>query len=119
MKKKLSVISLCVVVVMLVSLLSACGNSNKKFIGTWEEINSDGELLSDGTTLVLANDGTGSITSDGISGSVTWSVEKDKVFISISLCGMTEATECTYEFSGNTMTLVDEDGGETIYRKKQ
>lgn len=116
MKRYLTVISLSLVVVMLASLLSAC-SAEKKFIGTWEELDSNGERTSNGETLVFANDGNGTIESDGISGSLTWSVEKDKITIIVSVCGMAETYEFTYRFSGNTMTLIDEDGDKTVYRR--
>ena len=109
MKRTIRIFSICLIIVMLTSMLSAC-DASKKFVGTWEEVES-------GATLVLANDGTGSVSEDGMSGSVTWSVEKDKIFLTVSVCGMTETTECTYEFSGDTMTLTDAEGEVTVYKK--
>ena len=110
MKKYITIISVCLVIVMFASLLSACGNG-KKFVGTWKEVDSD-------STLVLANDGTGSLTTeDGISGSVNWSLEDDKIFMNISICGMSMTKEFTYEFSGDTMTLTDAEGEITVYEK--
>lgn len=115
MKKVISLISLCLVAVILVSSFSSCSNK-KKFVGTWDEYDSEGNPT--GTTLVLANDGTGSAKSDGISGSVTWSVEEDKLFLTLSMCGVTDTQEYTYKFSGDKLILIDEDGEETIYKKK-
>ena len=117
--KRIRVISVAAVagllVVILVSLLSA-GITNQKFVGTWDEIDSDGNL--EGETIVFANDGTGSVKSSGISGSLSWNVRGNKVFITVSLCGITETEEMSYKFSGDTLTLVDEDGEESIYRKR-
>lgn len=115
MKKFIGIVSLCLVAVMLVSVLASCG-VEKKFTGTWEKLDSDGEPT--GEVLTLANDGTGSISEDGISGSVNWSVEKDTLFLSISMCGVSSTTEFSYKFSGNTMTLSNEEEGESVYRKK-
>ena len=109
MKKTIRIISVCLAIVMLTSLLSAC-SADKKFVGTWNEV--DG-----GETMVLASDGTGSITEDGMSGSVNWHLDGDKVFLTISLCGMAETTEFTYKFSGDTLTLTDEYGDSSVYRK--
>lgn len=114
MKRITSIISLCLITIMLLSLLSGC-SASKKFVGTWQELDAEGNPGS--TTLVLANDGTGSITEDGLSGSVNWSVDDDKLFVTISMCGMTVTEEYTYEFSGKTMTLTSTDGTVTVYRK--
>ena len=115
MKRLISILSLCLVAVVLVSSLLSCDGVEKKFVGTWESVESDAE--SESETLVLANDGTGSIESDGMSGSVSWSVDGDKAFFTVSMCGMTETQEYTYEFDGDKMILTDEDGEQTIYRK--
>lgn len=109
MKTLKRTLSLLLIFVLLAAALSAC-SSSKKLVGTW---NSE----STGTTLVLANDGTGSITEDGMSGSVRWSVEKDSLFLTISICGMTETSEFTYKLSGSTLTLIDSDGEAEIFQK--
>ena len=118
MKKFIRILSLCLIAVMLLSVLASCGDSKekKKFVGTWLEINSKGEEK--GEKLVLAKDGTGSVSEDGMSGSVKWKLDGEKVFITVSICGETQTQECTYEFSGDKMILTDDDGDETIYRKK-
>ena len=117
MKKINRIIALCLVAVVLMTMLAACGEE-KEFVGTWEELNANGEVSYDGETLVLANDGTGSAKKDGMTASVKWSVEKNKLFITMSMCGVTETMECTYKFSGDTLTIVDQDGEKTVYRKK-
>lgn len=118
MKKFNRIIALCLIAVVSMTMLTACGGNKKKFVGTWEELDADGEVSYYGTTLVLANDGTGSAQQDGMTASVTWSVEKDKVFITLSMCGVTETEEYTYKFSGDTLIMTDHDGEETVYRKK-
>ena len=72
-----------------------------------------------GEKLVLANDGTGSMDMDGIGGSLTWSLNKGKLIMTVSVCGMSESSEYSYKFSGNKLTLTDEDGETTVYRKNK
>lgn len=115
MKKYLKLFSLLLVSVLLVSALSSCGYKSK-FCGTWVELDSDGNEET-GDNLVLAKDGTGSIVDDGISGSVQWSVDNDKLFMTCSICGMTQTLEFTYEFDGDKMILTEKDGDVTVYRK--
>lgn len=118
MKKTLAIVSMCLVLVMIVPLLSSCSN-RKKFVGTWDELDSDGDIAYDGETLVFANDGTGSYEAPGGNyGSLTWSVEKNKVFITVSMCGMSNSQEFTYKFSGDTLILTDTEGEVTVYRKR-
>ena len=115
MKKIITTVSLCLVFVMLLSLLASCG-SKKTLVGTWAELDSDGKET--GVILVLANDGTGSISQDGMSGSISWSINGNKIFLTVSMCGVTETSECTYELSGNTLTLTSAEGEKEVYRKK-
>lgn len=117
MKKLLSVISLCLVLVMLTSALASCSNRSK-LVGTWQEAYEDGEFVSNGEVLVFANDGTGSVSSDGLSGSLTWSVDGDTLFMTVSVCGTTTIEECKYKISGNILTLTFSDGEVTTYRKR-
>ena len=109
MKKTTRILSLCLALILMASLLAAC-SSNSEFVGTWKEEGSD-------TKLVLASDGSGSVSEQGVSGSVKWNVEGDKVFITVSICGMSETDEYTYEFSGDTMTLTENNGNTTVYTK--
>ena len=117
MKKLLSVISLCLVLVMLTSALASCSNRSK-LVGTWQEVNEDGEFVSNGEVLVCANDGTGSVSNDELSGSLTWSVDGDTLFMTLSMCGTTTSEECKYKISGNILTLTASDGEVTTYRKR-
>ena len=117
MKKLLSVISLCLVLVMLTSALASCSNRSK-LVGTWQEVNEDGEFVSNGEVFDFANDGTGSGSNDGLSGSLTWSVDGDTLFMTLSMCGTTKNEECKYKISGNILTLTTSDGEVTTYRKR-
>ncbi len=109
MKKAIRVITLCLVIVMLTSLLAAC-KSDSKFVGTWEQTDAD-------CTMVMASDGSGSITEEGISGSLKWKQDGGKLFLTVSLCGMTETEEYTYELSGDTLTLTDTYGDVSVFQK--
>jgi len=116
MKKAVLFIAAFMAMVMLVGTFTGCNVKEKQFIGTWHEINENGEET--GEVLVLAKGGEGSISDSGTTGSVKWSVEEDKIFITMSMCGMTETKECTYEISGNKMTLTENDGSVSVYIKK-
>ena len=115
MKKIIVIIALCLVAATVLAVFAGCKKDEKKFIGTWYELDEEGNKT--GTKLVLAKKGEGSITEDGMSGSVKWSVEKNKLFLTISICGMSDSGEFTYKFSGNKMILTDKDGSVTTYTK--
>ena len=116
MKKLIIAVALCLIAVMALTAFAGCKKSDeKKFIGTWYELDEDGNKT--GTTLVLAKKGEGSITEEGMSGSVKWSVEKNKLFLTMSVCGMTQSEEFTYKFSGKKLILTDSDGDTTTYTK--
>ena len=114
MRKLIATISLCLVSVVLLSLLASCGGS--PLVGTWVEINSQGNET--GTEIVLANDGTGSVTEDGLSGSLQWSVKGNQLFLTVSMCGVSDTTEFTYTLDGDKLTMVDTEGETTVYRRK-
>lgn len=116
MKKTMRIVSLCLITVMALMLFAGCSSSEeKKFIGTWYELDEDGNKT--GTTLVLAKNGEGSLSEDGFNGSVKWSVDKDKLFVTATICGMTRTSECTYEFSGDRVILTNTDGEVMTYTK--
>ena len=87
-------------------LLACAGNGNggdNSFIGTWDEVGSDGEPT--GEQVTFSRNGNGKVTYSGISGSLGWTEENGHFFISVSICGMNETLEFEYEISGNTMYL--------------
>ena len=115
MRKYIKVFALVLVAVTLVTILASCGKESK-FIGTWYEVDEDGERTGD--RLVFAGDGTGSVTEDGMNGSVTWSVDGKVLSMSVSICGMSESYICSYKFSGKTLTLtVDSEDEVWVYEK--
>ena len=115
MKKSVKILALCLVALTVMTVLSGCGERDK-FVGTWVDEN--------GNTLVLANNGEGSMRSEGGSSSfdvpvsVKWSVDKEKLFLTASACGMSESVEYSYSFSGNQMILTELDGTVTTFVKK-
>lgn len=120
-KRISSIVALCLVMIFAMTSFAGCSFSQEKdFIGTWYEINEAGEKIGNsGMTLVFAKYGEGSVTENGISGSIKWSIEKGNLFITASVCGMARAEEYTYEFSsfGKKLTLIDTKGAERIFTK--
>ena len=109
MKKTTRIITLFLIVTLIATLFAGC-SAKKKLVGTWENEDED-------QTMVLASDGTGSIKAEGMSASLTWSVEGKTLFLTITVCGQTESSEMIYKVSGNKLILTDEDGEQTIYYK--
>ena len=117
MKKSIGLIALILVAVIAMTVFLGCGGASSKFVGTWVEVDENGEPT--GEKLVLTKNGEGSISDSGLTGSVKWSVEGSHVFITVSMCGLTETEECSYKFSGKQMTLTKLDSGETSTYIKQ
>jgi hypothetical protein len=100
--KALSVIFSTLLLLGIIATITGCGKS--ALIGRWEE-----EGKPDGETLEFFKDGT--VDLDGLT--VEWKVKKGQLML--SFLGMTQAIN--YEISGSTLTLSDDDGIETKYRK--
>ena len=118
MKKSVKVIVLSLIAIMMVVGLSSCGERNK-FVGTWAKLDSDGNRTDE--MLVLAKNGEGSLSGSSdivTSVGVKWSVEKDRLFLTASACGLTESYEYTYSFEGNKMILKTLDGDVESYIKR-
>ncbi len=117
MKRNVRIIALCLVMLMIMTVLTACGD-REKFVGTW--IQQEGENID--AILVLSKNGEGSMTTSGgsinVPSGVKWSIDKNKLYISYSACGMSETREYSYKFSGNKMILTESDGTVTIYVKQ-
>lgn len=126
MKKSLQIISLCLVLITLVTVLSSC-NERKKLIGKWDLCDSSGTPIPNGTSYFFANDGTGYVNSEGTSLSITWRVEQNKLLVTISSCGINQVLEYTYEFSknplnlflGDVLFLTDANGTKEAFRKNR
>lgn len=115
MKKTMRIVALCLAVVMMLALFAGCSGEEKKFIGTWYELDEEGNKIE--SKLVFAKGGEGTVSEEGISGSLKWSVSGDKLTLTVSLCGMEETKECTYEFSGDKLIITDADNKKTTYSK--
>ena len=114
--KKFKVLAIIMAALVLAGMISACsgGKSSKKekestdpvdqIAGEWVEIDEDGE---EGDTYVFARNGKGTVSSDGISGDITWSVENDVLTMTLSICGISETSNFNYKISGNKMTLTE------------
>ena len=83
-------------------LFVSCGGDSSKLAGVWE-------AESDGSTLELVKDGTGSW--DGFS--ITWKTENNRLVVT----GGSLEFSYDYKLSGSTLTLTDDDDTET-YKKK-
>ena len=115
MKKTMRIVALCLLAVMVLGLFAGCSSAEKQFIGTWYELDEEGNKTE--SKIVFAKGGEGTVGSDGISGSLKWSVSGDKLTLTVSICGMEETTECTYEFSSDKLIMTDADGKKTTYSK--
>ncbi len=120
-KTKIIIIAVILGIVAVIgAAISSAFGTTQQFVGTWYEIDEYGEEVYNGETVYFASDGTGSVDiGSGPSGSLKWSVEDGKLIVTVSMCGMTQTSEASYEFSGDTLILTDEEGEQTFYRKKQ
>ena len=102
------VLSAIVAMLLLVGIIAAItGCSGKSaLLGRWEEIK---EETTAGETLEFFRDGT--VDLDGLT--VEWEVKKGQIMF--SAFGMTQTVN--YKISGSTLTLADDDGMETKYKK--
>ena len=97
--------SLCLVLV-LVLVLSACGK--KGLVGTWTY--SEG-----GYVYTFNEDGTGNYAYGEAKMEFTYTTDGDK--LSILYNGNTSPFETTYVIDGNTLTIKDSFGNDTVYKK--
>jgi len=102
MNKKLvfSVMLVCLLAFSLVFV--SCGNSASKLEGTWETESGD-------SNLELSKDGTGKW--DGYS--ITWKIENKRLVFTGS--GLTFSY--SYQLSGSTLTVTDDDET-TVFKRK-
>ena len=115
--KKIKVLALVLAAIMLVGTFASCAHGDRRLIGKWVEIDEYGE---EGDTYTFARNGKGSVSGDGMSGDMTWSVSKGILTVTMSVCGMSETKEFRYKISGKTMTWIDvndEDDVTTLKKK--
>ena len=115
MIKSMRIVALCLAVVMMLALFAGCSSEEKKLIGTWYELDSEGNKTN--TKIVFAKNGEGTFSGDGLTGTIKWSVDNGKISLTVSVCGSAQQTEGTYKFDGDNLILVDEKGNETAYSK--
>ena len=114
MRKNVKWLVLVLVSMMVLGMFLGCGGNRAQFVGTWIGVDENGNQTEE--KLVLAKNGEGSITDSGLVGSVKWSVDGNRLFLTVSMCGMTNSQEFTYEFAGNRMILTAVDDGDvSIY----
>ena len=89
----------------MVAVLAACGGS-AALVGKWQEV-ENGEVSGD--IMELLKDGT--FDYGGIKGE--WKAEKGK--LTLTFWGESETVD--YKVSGSTLTITDDDGEETQYKK--
>lgn len=82
-------------VVLSFTLLTACGNSLKKYAGVYKleysKYVGDSDNEKDTTsyeTITLSDDGTGKSNRDGLNISVEWSMEKENIFLTEKYAGI-------------------------------
>lgn len=115
MKKKFVAVLLMVTVVLM--LFASCATPEKQILGTWESVDSVLGVETT-TTYVFNDDGTGSITSVlDLKFDITYSITDEKLTITANTLGMESNSEYTYDFEGNTLTLIG--NGETIVLTKK
>jgi hypothetical protein len=89
----------------MVAVLAACGGS-AALVGKWQEV-ENGNVSDE--ILEFLKDGT--LDYGGITGN--WKAEKGK--LTFSFWGQDETV--SYKVSGSTLTIIDDDGDETQYKK--
>jgi hypothetical protein len=85
----------CLLLILCVILLTACGNSLKDYAGTYKLEYSkyvgdaaDVKDTSSYETLILNDDGTGKSNRDGLNIDVKWSMEEDNISLTETYAGI-------------------------------
>lgn len=111
-----------ITLLLVVLLLTACGEKKEDLTGVWIEYQEDGTSQS----LQLYSDGTGIITDYNNEGSslesysCTWIAENERIKFTIDygIFGST-ALSFKYEIKDNTLTLWDDSGKMEIYEREK
>jgi hypothetical protein len=93
-------------VLTLVFFFAACSGGSSALVGKWtgEDNESTMEFLKDGTGIVESN-------------AITWKVENDRLYITVTAYLQTQTITFGYKISGATLVLTS-DSGENITLKK-
>ena len=118
MKKVLcSVVALCIVIVSLCGCQGAF--SDKLIVGKWTaKTNILGSGVMTETTYTFNEDKTGSISGLlGLDIATTYTIDETHLVIVTDTALLKQTFTYTYEFEGDTLTLVDTDGTQTVLTK--
>ncbi len=96
-----------------VGLLCGCGSSSSSLVGRWEAVDDGVEVdYGDLDELEFFSDGTYSSDLDNYSGG--YSVDGNRIKLSGIIAS---AYTFSFEVSGNTLTMYDDNGNEFTYNK--
>ena len=112
MKKKAIIFAL--VLIILVTFLSACASPEKKIIGTWRSQTTILGVVTE-TKYEFKEDGTGSKTTV-LEIPFTYSIEGDTITITTTVLELELDEEFTFEINGDTLSLTGT-FGTTEYEK--
>ena len=107
MKKVLSMALVCLLVV---TMLTACA-AEASIVGSWGMTQDEYTY-----TYTFNEDGTGVIAASGISLNFTWESADGKVTLKTELAD--EAVTMDYSISGDKLTLISEEGEESVLTKQ-
>lgn len=97
-----------VLVFFIIISLTGCGSSENKIIGKWYTEGKDFELS-------FAKDGTGSVSTEGITLDFSWSISDGVV--TLTQAHPYSETRIPYEFEGSMLVLSS--GGEQVSLKRK
>lgn len=105
-------LALLLVVVSLTVMLVSCGGNSIE--GTWTAT-EEGVTM----TMTFEDDGTGSMSTLGMTYDITWSTDGDKLTVSMSVMGMTQEvfTDAEYAVDGDELTITVA-GESTVFTKE-
>ena len=101
------VISCILVLVCVLTVLTACGNSPRRLIGTWTGETSVLGVVAK-YSFTFNEDGTGSMTAAlDIGVATTYTVDGDQLSITYSVLGIGTTKTYTFSFEGDNLILND------------
>ena len=111
MKAK-NVLALVLVLVIVCSLLAACGaKKGDSLVGDWASEDFDGKFV-----YTFKEDGTGNYDAYGTDMPFTYKVDGDK--LSIQYGDVDVPWDTTFKIADGTLTVKDDAGNDVIYHKK-
>ena len=113
MKKIIKKISLFTVLLVVLFIISGCGNSNS-IVGTWEYF--DGNNTRSDVYYQFNKDNSGSYSYYGSSKTFKYEDRGNKVVITYD--GNTSSSEFEYSINDGTLTIKDSFGSDVTYKRK-